>query len=77
MTNDYVIRLKKLAINKWRRLGYSDELIEMAIRMADEWIYRLALYYSGGDEKIMNAIIRARYGDALRHAEKWLEEISK
>ena len=76
-TDKYVERLKREAIRRWRDMGFDMRLIEMALKLADNWIYSLASFYTNHDPRIMGIIIRRKYEEALRVAENWLKEIAR
>jgi len=75
--NVYISKLRNMFKNKMISKGYDPKLVELALRLADRWIKELAMYYSNGLPWLYTAIYRAKYIDALRVAERWLEEVSK
>lgn len=72
-----VEELRREAVEKWRRKGYDEELIRMAIRFADRWLINSAKFYVGLRPDILKQVVRERYRYALHVAESWLTEMSK
>lgn len=73
----YISNMKRLFKKKMVSKGYSPELVDMALKLADKWIHELAMYFSNGVPWIYTSIVRQKYKDALQVAERWLQEVSK
>ena len=72
-----VKKLREEAIRRWRAMGFDEELIKMAMKLADKWIFKMSGFFTGYDDKYFYELIKRNYKYAIMTAEKWLMEMSK
>ena len=69
--------LREAKRTEWRAKGYSEDLINMALDLADKWSKSMASTWSPpGRTDIYDAILKNSYPKALENATTWIEKMS-
>jgi len=68
-------RLKEEKKAEWRRRGYSESLISMAIDLADSWTVSMTAAF--GPPELREAMTRYIYPKSLEVASRWIERIGE
>jgi len=70
--------LRRKKIEEWRRRGYSEHLIKMALMLADNYAYRMSRWLAKWGKLSPEQILPGLYEYALEHvAEHWIEKMGK
>jgi len=68
-------RLKEEKKAEWRRRGYSETLISMAVSLADDWASSMASAFAPPELK--ESVLRHIYPKALDVADRWITKIGE
>jgi len=68
-------RLKEEKKVEWRRRGYSENLISMAVSLADDWASSMASAFAPPELK--ESVLRHIYPKALDVADRWITKIGE
>jgi len=68
-------RLKEEKKAEWRRRGYSENLISMAVSLADDWAFSMAGAFAPPELK--ESVLRHIYPKALDVADRWITKIGE
>ncbi len=60
---------------EWRRKGYSENLINMALELSTEWTNSMAAAFA--PPELREAVIRHIYPKSLEVASRWIERIGE
>lgn len=58
---------------EWRQKGYSENLISMAVKLADDWAWSMANAFAPPEAK--EAVVKNIYPTALSVADRWIDKI--
>jgi len=70
-------RMRVEKVREWRARGYPEHLIDMALRLSQEWVISMAKAFAPTMTEVQSAIIKATFPKALQVGQKWLEAIIK
>jgi len=68
-------RLKEEKKAEWRQRGYSENLISMAVSLADDWAFSMASAFAPPELK--ESVLRHIYPKALDVADRWITRIGE
>lgn len=68
-------QMRDVKVAEWRARGYSDVLIEQALKLADKWASSMANAFA--PPELRKTIFLSSYPKALENAEAWIEAMIK
>ena len=68
-------RMKQEKISEWRKKGYREGLINMAIELAEDWAYKMSEVFA--PPEFRSAAVKYNFPKALEVADRWIRVIGE
>lgn len=77
LSSPHLLSLREEKHQKWLDAGYSQDIVDMALTFADEWVVSLAKTYLPGRPDMQREMVEMNYSKALDSGGRWIKKMIK
>lgn len=75
--NGHLVDMKQKARDQLISVGYSEPIVDKALKWYEEWIMGLARRLAPGDTELQRKVVQTAYAEVTPQAERWIRGIQE